>query len=134
VGRVADRVEVKEQPEERDGVVREADPVGSWVMNHPGDEDVDELCGEPVCELFSRDEFGQWERVVGFEASQGKDAKGRGSSDDTASEKAGDVFRLEERVPMDRLSPMWSTVYRLNYPTYIQTVRHWSMQGCLCHS
>jgi hypothetical protein len=94
VGWVADRVEVKEQSEERDGVVREADSVGSWVMNHPRNEDADELCGKPERELFSRGEFGQWERVFGFEASHRKDAKEWGSGDDAASKKAGDVFRL----------------------------------------
>lgn len=106
MGRVADRVEVKEQPEERDWVVCEADPVRSWVMNHPRNEDVDKLCGKPVRELFSCGKFGQWERVAGFKAPQGKDAKSRGFSDETASKEARDVFRPEERVPMDRLSPV----------------------------
>ena len=42
--RVADRMEVKEQLEERNRTVREADSIGAWVMNHPRNEDVDELC------------------------------------------------------------------------------------------
>jgi len=59
VGWVADRVKVKEQPEERDGVVCQADSVWSRVMNHPGNEDVNELRGKPVCKLFSCGKFGR---------------------------------------------------------------------------
>ena len=51
-------MEVKEQSEERDGVVREPNSVGSWVVNHTRNENVDELGRKPVNELFSRDEFG----------------------------------------------------------------------------
>ena len=98
-------MEVEEQPEERDRVVREADSVGTWVPIHTRDEDVDKLSGKPVRELFSRGESGQRERVLGIEAPQGKDAKGGGFGDDPTPEKAGDVFRLQERVPIDYLSP-----------------------------
>ena len=70
MGWVADRVGVKEQPEERDSIVREADSVGSWVMNHSRNEDVNELRGKPVRELFSRGEFGHWEWELGFETFQ----------------------------------------------------------------
>jgi len=94
VGRVADRVEVEEQQEKRDRVVREADSVGSRFVNHTRNEDTDELGGKPVCELFSRSEFGQRKRVLGFKAPQGKDTKGGGFGDDTASKKTGNVFRL----------------------------------------
>lgn len=87
-------MKVKEQPEERDGVVRQADSVGSWVMNHPRNEDVNELRGKPVYELFSCGEFGKRERILSFEASQGKNAKDWDSGDDAASKKAWDVFRL----------------------------------------
>ena len=93
MGWVADRVEVKEQPEERDGVVRKADSAGSWVPDRTRNEDVDELRGKPVGEVFSRGEFGKWERVLGFEVPQGKDAKGGGVGDDTTSKKTGDVLR-----------------------------------------
>lgn len=94
MGRVADRVKVKEQPEERDGVVRQADSVRSWVVNHPGNKDGNELRGKPVRELLSRGEFGQREWIFGFKASQGKNAKNWDPSNDAASKKAGDIFRL----------------------------------------
>lgn len=87
-------MEVEEQQEECDRIVREADSVGSRFVDHARNEDTDELGRKPVCELFSRGEFGQWKRVLGVEAPQGKDAKGRGFGDDTASKKAGNVFRL----------------------------------------
>jgi len=87
-------VEVEEQQEECDGVVREANSVGSRFMDHTRNENTDELGGKPVCELFSRGEFGQWERVLSFEAPQGEDAKCGGFGDDTASKEAADVFRL----------------------------------------
>ena len=44
-------------------------------------------------QLFSRSELGEWERVLGFEAPQGKYAKGRGPGNDTAPKEAGDAFR-----------------------------------------
>jgi len=87
-------MEVEEQQEERDRVVREADSVGSRFMNHTRNEDADELGGEPVRELFSRGKFGQWKRVLGFEAPHRKNAKGGVFGDDTTPKKAGDVFRL----------------------------------------
>lgn len=94
MGRVADRVKVKEQPEERDGVVRQADSVRPWVMNHPGNKDGNELRGKPVRELLSRSEFGQRERIFGFKPSQGKNTKDWDPGDDAASKKARDIFRL----------------------------------------
>lgn len=86
-------MEVKEQPEESNRVVCKADSVGSRVPNRTRNEDADELGGKPVGELFSRGKSGQREWVLGFEASQGKDPKGRGFSDDTTPKKTGDVFR-----------------------------------------
>lgn len=93
MGRVADRMKVKEQPEERDGVVRQADSVGSWVRNHPGNKDGNELRGKPVRELLSRSEFGQRERIFGFKASQGENAKDWSPGDDAASKEAGNISR-----------------------------------------
>ena len=86
-------MEVKKQPEESDWAIREADSARSWVPSHTRNQDVDELGGKPMRQLFSRGELGQWERVLGFEVSQGKDAKGRGFSNDAAPKEAGDVFR-----------------------------------------
>ena len=63
-------------------------------MNYPRNEDVDELRGKPMCELFSRGELRQWEWIIGIEACQGKDAINRNPSDDTTSKKAGDLMWL----------------------------------------
>ena len=86
-------MEVKKQPEESDWAIREADSARSWVPSHTRNQDVDELGGKPMRQLFSRSELGQWERVLGFEAPQGKYAKGRGPGNDTAPKEAGNVFR-----------------------------------------
>ena len=85
-------MEIREYPEESDGIIREADSVRSRVLNHTGNENIDELCGEPMRDFFSRGELGQWERVFSFEVTQGKDPEDGVFSDDATSEVAGNVL------------------------------------------
>jgi len=134
VGWVADRMEVKEGPEECDRIVREANSTGTWVPNITGDEDVDELSGEPVGKLFSRGKFGRREWIFGFEAPYGKRTGDGSSSDDTAPKEAGDVMWLQKRVPVNHLGALFSTPHRISYLTCIQTVRYWPIQGRLSRS